>query len=107
MTDKVEVDPELLRNASAKTNLVNDRLRAVLTGLEAASDGRSGAWGNDEYGQKFAKGESGNGYLAARDNLTAVVGKLAGNTDGQSTGQQDSSKLHDGTDKSNADAFKV
>ncbi|MEC3955034.1 hypothetical protein VMT65_18480 [Nocardia sp. CDC153] len=106
MTEKVEVDPELQRVAAAKAAQVTDRIRAVLTALENSSDGKGQPWGDDEYGEKFAKGDGANGYLSSRDNLTTLVDKLAGKSDSHSTTQQDAAKLHDNTDKSNADAFK-
>ncbi|WP_083913186.1 WXG100 family type VII secretion target [Nocardia concava] len=106
MTGRVEVDPELQRVAAAKAGQITDRIRAVLTGLESASDGKGEPWGDDEYGERFAKGDGANGYVSSRENLTTLVDKLAGKSDSHSTAQQDAAKLHDGTDKSNADAFK-
>ncbi|WP_157555882.1 WXG100 family type VII secretion target [Nocardia acidivorans] len=106
MAGKVEVSPELLRQASVKTANVTDRVKAVLTGLESAIDGLGEPWGGDTYGEKFANGEDGKGYIAARENLKQLTTDNAKKSDDQSTAQNDSSKLHGNTDQASADTFK-
>ncbi|MEV6771280.1 hypothetical protein AB0N05_21935 [Nocardia sp. NPDC051030] len=106
MAGKVEVDPELLRQAGTKTANVTDRFKSVLTRLESAIDGKGEPWGDDTYGEKFANGEDGKGYTAARENLTKLTADASKKSDDQSTGQNDSSKLHANTDQTNASAFK-
>ncbi|MGW4117305.1 hypothetical protein [Nocardia sp. NPDC004711] len=105
MTDKLDVDPELLKKASAKTDLVNSRLRGVVDGLMASTGGMGEPWGNDSYGTEFAGTEDGSGYLAARKTLKGLSETLAKNAENNSDGQNQSGKKLDGTDQGNADAF--
>lgn len=106
MAGNIEVDPELLRQAAAKTASVTDSIRAVLTKLESAIDGKGQPWGDDIYGTRFAEGEGGNGYTAARDNLAKLTDDTVSNSDEQSAGQYDSAKLQNGTEQASADTFK-
>ncbi|WP_162958612.1 hypothetical protein [Nocardia yunnanensis] len=105
MVDKVEVDPELLRQAGVKTDLVNTRLRGVVDGLMASLGGKGEPWGNDSYGQEFAGAEGGSGYLAARKTLKDLSETLAKNAESNAEGQDQSGKKLDGTDQGNANAF--
>ncbi|MEU1429307.1 hypothetical protein ABZ412_19720 [Nocardia sp. NPDC005746] len=106
MTDKVEVDPELLRQAAVKTDHVNARLRTVVDSLMATLGGKGEPWGNDTYGEQFAGAEDGSGYKAARKTLKNLSETLAKNAGDNSDGQAKSGKQLDGTDQNSAGAFK-
>lgn len=106
MAGKVEVNAELLRQASAKTLDVTDKVRDVFATLSAAADGLGQPWGGDNYGHKFANGEDNNGYTAARDNLKELTTDYTKQAEDQANAQNDSSKLHDNTDTNSANAFK-
>ncbi|GAB3207313.1 hypothetical protein [Nocardia tengchongensis] len=106
MTDKVEVDPELMRQAATKTDHVNTRLRSVVDTLMATLGGKGEPWGNDSYGEQFAGAEDGSGYKAARKTLKSLSDTLAKNAGDNSDGQAKSGKQLDGTDQNSASAFK-
>lgn len=106
MAQNVEADPVLLSQASAKTTAVSDAIKAVLTGLEAAIDGRGTPWGNDKPGNLFANGEDGNGYLASRKNLAKLTADTTANAGENAGGQGDAAKLLQNKDEFSADTFR-
>ncbi|MFE3222514.1 WXG100 family type VII secretion target [Nocardia sp. NPDC059228] len=105
MVDKVEVDPELLRQAAVKTDYVNSRLRSVVDGLMGSLSAKGEPWGNDSYGEEFAGSEDGSGYKAARKTLKDLSDTLAKNAETNSDGQNQSGKKLDGTDQNSASQF--
>ncbi|MBB5912896.1 hypothetical protein BJY24_001763 [Nocardia transvalensis] len=106
MTERVEVTPDLQRRAAAKAQGVSDRITHALTTLKSATDSRGTPWGNDEYGEGFAKGDGTNGYEAARENLKELTGSLADHSGDHSEGQQRSAGFHADTEHGSADQFR-
>ncbi|WP_067830124.1 hypothetical protein [Nocardia inohanensis] len=106
MGQNVEADPVLLSQAAAKTTAISDAIKAVLTGLEAAVDGRGTPWGHDKPGNLFANGEDGNGYVASRQNLAKLTADTTTNTGEQGGGQGDAAKLLQNRELSSADGFR-
>ncbi|MQY23131.1 WXG100 family type VII secretion target [Nocardia macrotermitis] len=100
---KVQVDPELLRQAAEKTRHVSDRISNALTTLQSQADGLGSPWGEDVYGYKFAVE---NGYLDAQTQLHTITDGLAGHSSSHADGQQTSSKYLTDTDDGNSDGFK-
>jgi uncharacterized protein YukE len=106
MTDKVGVDPELLRDAAEKTQHVSDRISDALCTLQSSADALGCPWGNDSYGNQFANGTGNNGYLAAVATLHSLTKGLSDHASSHSGGQIDSAKFHETTDEHTADGFK-
>ncbi len=100
---KVQVDPELLRQAAAKTQHVSDRITNALNTLQSKADGLGSPWGEDVYGYKFAVE---NGYLEAQQQLHTITNGLADHSGSHADGQQTSANYLDDTDHGNSDGFQ-
>ncbi|WP_228002432.1 hypothetical protein [Nocardia australiensis] len=106
MGDKVEVNPELVRQAAGKTAQVQDGIAAALTTLEATLNSLGTPWGDDRYGQQFADGQSNDGYRAARANLAKITANLAGSTGHHSETQTRSGRSLADQEQANTDDFR-
>ncbi|MEC3952995.1 hypothetical protein VMT65_08140 [Nocardia sp. CDC153] len=103
MADKVEVNAEALHTAADKTAQVHDRVRDILSSLQDALSARGTAWGDDEYGHRFARGE--NGYLAQSGNQTDGIAAIAKSFDHFATTQSKATDALTGVDGGNARSF--
>ncbi|MFI9506322.1 hypothetical protein [Nocardia sp. NPDC052566] len=104
MADGVENDPDLLRKAAQlKTAHVRDRLKGVLTNLDAALAGRGRPWGDDKIGHQFYNGAQ--GYGVGRANAQTNVKNAATSYDNYEKGQIKSADLLAQMNQANAYSF--
>lgn len=62
MAEKFGVTPEELRATARHLNDVSGRMQSVLSSLRAKLAAEGAAWGDDQIGDQFAKGDA--GYLS-------------------------------------------
>ncbi|MFI9503543.1 WXG100 family type VII secretion target [Nocardia sp. NPDC052566] len=84
MPEKVEVNPQRLRQAGIVVGEVQSRAQEILTRLVDATSGLGSPWGDDKFGAKFASGAA--GYVRAESNMIDGAKGLAGALGGYSAG---------------------
>lgn len=78
MSERVELDPDRLRQAAQKTAHVRDRIDTVMGTLRTSLAGRGQPWGNDKIGDQFYNGADGNGgYDASVTNLDTSTSNIS------------------------------
>jgi len=103
---KVQVDPELLRQAAEKVQHVSDRISGALNTLQSSSDSKGSPWGDDVYGYKFAEGDNNNGYLAAQSSLHEITSGLADHSQSHADGVHSSADDLTTVDSQSSDGFQ-
>ncbi|MFD6158129.1 hypothetical protein ACFWF7_11030 [Nocardia sp. NPDC060256] len=78
---RIRVDTARLRQAANKMDGVGRRTGDIISTLKNNLNVQGEAWGNDDYGDKFAKGESGytkssKNLLTGGDNMVESAGKF-------------------------------
>jgi hypothetical protein len=107
MAERIELDPDLLRQAAQKTSHVRDRINTVLSTLQTSLANRGAPWGNDKLGDQFVNGSDGNtGYFASHANLTTSSSNMATTFGNFSTNQTDTASFMERQDRGNAYAFR-
>lgn len=107
MAERIELDPDLLRQAAQKTGHVRDRINSVMSTLQASLAGRGAPWGNDKIGDNFYNGPNGNdGYQASRKNLTTNTANMSTTFGNFSTNQTGTADYLERQDRGNADGFR-
>ncbi|WP_330233024.1 hypothetical protein OHA40_11405 [Nocardia sp. NBC_00508] len=105
--ERIELDPDLLRQAARKTGHVRDRINSVMSTLQTSLAGRGAPWGNDKIGDNFYNGPNGNdGYRASRENLTTNSANTASTLGNLSTNQTDTADYLARQDRRNGDGFR-
>ncbi|WP_433195544.1 hypothetical protein ACQP1G_41685 [Nocardia sp. CA-107356] len=104
MSDKLRHDADLFEKAAERTSAVRDRVNSVLSTLDSALTGRGAPWGNDKLGAQFAEGDQ--GYLVAREKMSANIKTTATNFDNFYSGQTKTAKELRRMDTSNGDGFR-
>ncbi|WP_454198385.1 WXG100 family type VII secretion target [Nocardia sp. Marseille-Q1738] len=107
MAERIELDPDLLRQAAQKTSHVRDRINSVMSTLQTSLAGRGAPWGNDKIGDNFYNGPNGNdGYQASRKNLTTNATNMSTTFGNFSTNQARTADYLERQDRRNADGFR-
>ncbi|WP_147265866.1 WXG100 family type VII secretion target [Nocardia puris] len=75
MTDRVEVDPDLLRRAARTTEGVHDRIKALRVRLASSTAALGEPWGDDKIGTTFEQGPP--GYAESRDSALGALDGVA------------------------------
>jgi hypothetical protein len=97
MADPLEVTPDGLRGAGEHLEDVSEKVKKVLTSLNAKLEGEGPAWGHDSIGDGFAKGP--NGYLAQVDWVNSSIGAKTKLLDGYSGTMTNTANTLEGQDK--------
>ncbi|MFI5782294.1 hypothetical protein [Nocardia sp. NPDC051570] len=100
MADIVEVDTNRLRQAAGDCDRIHDSIQRTLGTLRAAVAAAGTPWGNDSFGNKFAKGDK--GYVAARDNLLVGIDQMASTFGEYASGQRSAADSMDAMESGNA-----
>ncbi len=100
MAEIVEVDTDKLRKAAGDCDRIHDSIQHALTALRGAVAGGGTPWGDDSFGNKFAKGDK--GYIAARDNLLAGIDKISSTFREYADGQRGAADSMDRMEHGNA-----
>ncbi|WP_405162047.1 hypothetical protein OG203_37945 [Nocardia sp. NBC_01499] len=79
---KVRVDTTRLRQAASKMDAVGHRTSEIIGTLKNNLNAQGKPWGSDDYGDKFAKGDSGyekssKNLLTGGDNMIESAGKFS------------------------------
>lgn len=56
MTDKTRLDPDLARAENARLKNIASRFQSSVDKIKSDAAEHDGCWGNDKFGQAFAKG---------------------------------------------------
>ncbi|WP_405133486.1 hypothetical protein [Nocardia sp. NBC_01388] len=104
MAEVVKVEIAGLRSTATGLDDGARSLDAIRTALDAAAKSYAGCWGNDEYGERFADGDS--GYTKRRpaleDTFTAMVAQMQK----YSVGLSDSANTLERAEENNTDSFR-
>jgi uncharacterized protein YukE len=82
MSEPLEVTPDGLRATSDHLEDASDKVKQVLTALNAKLEAEGPAWGHDSTGNGFANGPD--GYLAQLDWVNSSIGAKTKLLDGYS-----------------------
>ncbi|MBF6179624.1 MULTISPECIES: hypothetical protein [Nocardia] len=81
MAERVEVDPDRVDGVADIAGDIRDRLSGIAGRARAAVSAGQAAWGDDEFGSKFADGDEGfvagsRNMATGTDNLSSSFGNL-------------------------------
>lgn len=97
MSDPLEVTPQGLRGTAGHLEEVSQTVKDVLASLNSKLAGEGSAWGADETGDQFAKGDQ--GYLAQRDWVKGSIDAKTGLLDSYATSMRTAANTLEGQDK--------
>lgn len=106
MANEIEIEVAKLRTAAGKTQDVRDHIEQVLTRLHAKTSGYGDCWGDDSLGEQFAGSGSGDGYVAAHDNMVTGARNFSTAFQQFSDGQNDSATYLETMEHGNTDGFR-
>ncbi|PSR63859.1 hypothetical protein C8258_23260 [Nocardia sp. MDA0666] len=106
MADEIEVEVAKLRTAAGKTQDVRDHIEQVLTRLQGKTTAYGNCWGDDSLGKQFAGTGSGDGYLAAHDNMVTGARNFSTAFQKFSDGQNDSATYLETMEHGNTYGFQ-
>ncbi|MCM6776082.1 hypothetical protein NDR87_19695 [Nocardia sp. CDC159] len=70
----IEINTEKLRRAADGMDAVGRTVESILRTLQNTLNAKGSPWGDDDYGHKYAKGES--GYERSSENLLTGTGNM-------------------------------
>lgn len=94
-----------MRSTASALDGVAAQIDAVKTALAAAAAAHDGCWGNDEFGEPFAEGDS--GYQTRSPALQTVIDSKAGLLREYSKGLRDGATALESAETANAESFKA
>lgn len=101
---RVGVNPRLVAGAALTAGDVRDRLQAIADGARAAVSPGASAWGDDEFGAKFAEGDK--GFVEGSGNMADGTDSLSSSFDNLADGLRTTSKKLTAMEHGNTDRFK-
>ncbi|WP_405162031.1 hypothetical protein OG203_37865 [Nocardia sp. NBC_01499] len=93
---KVQVDSTRLRGAAAKMEEIGHKTKDIMTTLRDNLQNKGNPWGDDDYGNKFTKGDK--GYTKSKENLLTGGDNMSDSAIKFSTGMYDAANKIDGMD---------
>ncbi|GAB2562356.1 WXG100 family type VII secretion target [Nocardia heshunensis] len=103
MAGRLNADPDQVRNAAGIAQEIRDRLQRMAHDARSAVAPGESAWGDDDFGGKFANGAK--GFVTGSDNLTTGTDNLANSFDNLKQGLDKSAKDLDAMEHGNHDNF--
>nr|WP_281279236.1 type VII secretion target [Nocardia yunnanensis] len=103
MGKKVEVEVAGMRSVADGLDSMSAKITGILDTVKAAAEAHDGCWGHDEYGDKFADGQS--GYNARNPDLQKAIQSKATMLEQYSKGLRDAATKFDNTEETNKDGF--
>lgn len=103
MAGRLNAHPELVRDAANVAEEIRDRLRRMSADARSAVSPGQGAWGDDDFGGKFADGAK--GFESGSSNITEGTDNLATSFDHLKQGLDKSAAKLDAMEHGNKDGF--
>ncbi|MFE2958719.1 WXG100 family type VII secretion target [Nocardia tengchongensis] len=100
---KVEVEIAGMRSVAGGLDDVNTKVTGILNAITAAAEAHEGVWGHDEFGDKFADGES--GYDARKPALLTALGSKTTLLGQYSKGLRDAATKFENMEEANKNGF--
>ncbi|MRH88619.1 hypothetical protein GFY24_14400 [Nocardia sp. SYP-A9097] len=104
MAGKLHADARLVGEASGTAADIRDRLAGIADAARTAVSAGQSAWGDDEFGAKFAEGAK--GFASGSENMADGTGNLSTSFGNLVTGLQKSAKALGAMEHRNTDSFK-
>ncbi|MFC9993663.1 hypothetical protein [Nocardia sp. NPDC127526] len=104
MAEKLQGEASQVRATATVADTIRDELLAIADAARAAISVGATAWGDDEFGSKFADG--GNGFHTGGTNMVDGTGKMAGSFGNLVDGLTTSAERLEAMERGNTDKFK-
>ncbi|MFE3188733.1 hypothetical protein ACFXHA_06960 [Nocardia sp. NPDC059240] len=104
MAERLEAHPELVRSAAGFAEEIRDRLQRMAADAHTAMTPGESAWGDDDFGGKFANGAK--GFVSGGDNLVTGTGNLATSFENLKTGLDKSAAALEAMEHGNTGTFE-
>lgn len=101
---RVNVNPRMVKEASITASDLRKRLHDIAESARSAVTPGESAWGDDEFGAKFAEGEK--GFVSGSGNTADGTDSIAKSFGTLGKGLRKTSKRLDAMEHGNTDSFK-